>query len=43
VEKLQKNTKNNGKENFNGTQKTQVYRVLPKRGTKLIKSFGGKI
>ncbi len=41
MEKLQENTKKNGKNNFNGTPNPH-YGVLPKGNTKLIRIFGGK-
>jgi hypothetical protein len=44
MEKLRKNTKENGKKKFNGTPKPiTIYGVLPKGGTKLRINFGGKI
>jgi hypothetical protein len=42
MEKLQENTMKNGKKSFNGTPKAHHYGVLPKGGTKLRISFGGK-
>jgi hypothetical protein len=43
VEKLQENTKKNGKIVSMEHQKAHHYGVLPKGGTKLKRSFGRKI